>query len=435
MQLSVLEAYNLRCAVTQSECANLHLDACRSRLPSGGCTQEDILDICSEEECGMVKDFSNPVVRLPASVADGDNLNPTDENVIETMCYSVLLNTPLRDLYDRASQVGSNAVYFGAWTGVFRYFPGLAQSACGEYDPRIRPWYVAASSGPKDVVVVLDVSGSMSQYNRLDLAKQAAETVINTLGADSFVNVVVFSEEARVLVTNTTTLVRANTENSEELISLVQNLEFDLANVGTNYGAAFEATFDLLAESRNVEDASSNCQTAIVFLTDGNPNVGLSTQETIALIETRNAEIGAQVFSFSLGALADKVTSKQIACDTGGIYEHVDDGGDLSQAMAFFYRYYAIGLGDNQDFVATTDIYSFATGGDLGFTIAAPVYDTNSTTSNQPVFLGVVAMDFKVKTFVEQGYTEEEVRAALQRQNEGCPNLSLTECQRQVFRA
>lgn len=51
----------------------------------------------------------------------------------------------------------------------------------GADDPRIRPWYVAASSGPKDVVIVLDVSGSMSQYNRLDLAKEAAETVINTL--------------------------------------------------------------------------------------------------------------------------------------------------------------------------------------------------------------------------------------------------------------
>lgn len=45
----------------------------------------------------------------------------------------------------------------------------------------------------------------------------------------------------------------------------------------------------------------------------------------------------------------------------------------------------------------TFDTDSFTTGGDLGFTIAAPVYDTNSTTSNQPVFLGVVAMDFKVE--------------------------------------
>ncbi|CAN0136458.1 unnamed protein product, partial [Ectocarpus sp. 8 AP-2014] len=126
------------------------------------------------------------------------------------------------------------------------------------------------------------------------------------------------------------------------------------------------------------------------------------------------------------------VTSKQIACDTGGIYEHVEDGGDLSQAMAFFYRYYSIGLGDNEDFVAVTDIYSFATGGDLGFTIAAPVYDTNSTTSTLPVFLGVVAMDFKVQTFVDQGYTEDEVREALESQNEACPTFSLTECQRQV---
>ena len=40
---------------------------------------------------------------------------------------------------------------------------------------------------------------------------------------------------------------------------------------------------------------------------------------------------------------------------------------------------------------------AFATGGDLGFTMAAAVYDTNSTTSNQPVFLGVVGMDFKVE--------------------------------------
>ncbi|CAM9234920.1 unnamed protein product [Ectocarpus sp. 12 AP-2014] len=38
------------------------------------------------------------------------------------------------------------------------------------------------------------------------------------------------------------------------------------------------------------------------------------------------------------------------------------------------------------------------------------------------------------KTFVDQGYTEDEVREALVSQNEACPTFSLTECQRQVFR-
>lgn len=37
------------------------------------------------QDCGMIRDFDNPTVRLPESVADGDNLNPTDENVIETV--------------------------------------------------------------------------------------------------------------------------------------------------------------------------------------------------------------------------------------------------------------------------------------------------------------------------------------------------------------
>ena len=40
-------------------------------------------------------------------------------------------------------------------------YPAAPDSQCdvqGEalYDPRKRPWYVSASSGPKDVVLVLD---------------------------------------------------------------------------------------------------------------------------------------------------------------------------------------------------------------------------------------------------------------------------------------
>ena len=40
------------------------------------------------------------------------------------------------------------------------------------FDPRTRAWYVAASSGPKDVVVIIDKSGSMLDNNRLEIAKE-----------------------------------------------------------------------------------------------------------------------------------------------------------------------------------------------------------------------------------------------------------------------
>lgn len=32
-----------------------------------------------------------------------------------------------------------------------------------EYDPRFRPWFANAATGPKDVFIVIDSSGSMNE--------------------------------------------------------------------------------------------------------------------------------------------------------------------------------------------------------------------------------------------------------------------------------
>ena len=53
---------------------------------------------------------------------------------------------------------------------VFRMYPGspgTCPNGRNNYDPRVRPWYVAASSGPKDVILVLDTSASMDNNGRL----------------------------------------------------------------------------------------------------------------------------------------------------------------------------------------------------------------------------------------------------------------------------
>ena len=33
-----------------------------------------------------------------------------------------------------------------------------------DYDPRFRPWFAAATSGPKDVVIIVDTSRSMGEF-------------------------------------------------------------------------------------------------------------------------------------------------------------------------------------------------------------------------------------------------------------------------------
>jgi uncharacterized protein with von Willebrand factor type A (vWA) domain len=49
---------------------------------------------------------------------------------------------------------------------------------------------VAASAGPKNVILVLDFSGSMAQNGRIDIAKAAAKAVLDTLTFADFVSVV-----------------------------------------------------------------------------------------------------------------------------------------------------------------------------------------------------------------------------------------------------
>jgi len=78
---------------------------------------------------------------------------------------------------------------------MFRMLPA-SREECYGYDPRRRPWFVAASSGPKDLVLVLDTSGSMNDYGRLDLLKEAAITVIETLSVADKVAIVTFSTDA-----------------------------------------------------------------------------------------------------------------------------------------------------------------------------------------------------------------------------------------------
>ena len=101
------------------------------------------------------------------------------------------------------------------------------------YDPRFRPWYVSAASGSKDVVILMDVSGSMSYSGRMELAQDAVISVLNTLGESSLVSVVAFSTDAQYSCFGTD-LVAATSRNVAQLVEFVEGLS---ATGGTNFEA------------------------------------------------------------------------------------------------------------------------------------------------------------------------------------------------------
>ncbi len=140
-------------------------------------------------------------MRLAESISTDATDNPTDSEIKETVCYGRNLDKYVvaqHKIYSTTHQYGDRLpqMYFGAHNGVFRIFPARHSSSCRTYDNRKRPWYVAASSGPKDIIIILDISGSMSRQDRISLAKQAAIDVISALTIGDHFGVVLFSDDA-----------------------------------------------------------------------------------------------------------------------------------------------------------------------------------------------------------------------------------------------
>eukprot|EP01083_Nonionella_stella_P214791 773620_1 len=309
-----------------------------------------------------------------------NGIDTNNENIQRDARISQLLDVTMRNLYkEHCMQSDANdeycSMYFGTINGVFRQFPGVENSKDSggykNYDPRFRPWYVSAATGSKDVVILLDVSGSMRANNRLLLAKEAVISVLNTLGSSSFVNVVAFSDTLTLSCFGRT-LVSATSRNVAQLVHFVDNIE---AIGETNFTIAFNVAFDILQSAKH-------CQTVILFLTDG------IADDVSSLIKERNTvDIGAFVLSYTLGVEAQSTVPEKVAKDTNGIYTHIDDQDEnLITAMSSYYLYFAYGNnGDaERDNIIVTSPYLGFTTNVLMITMALPIY------VNKTYFVGVV---------------------------------------------
>ena len=312
--------------------------------------------------------------------------------------------------------------YFGTPLGLHRTYPGFAQETCSTYDPRIRSWYVAATTGPKDVIVIIDSSGSMSNANRMALAREAAASVVDTLTILDRFNVIEFNSASRTLA-GRSGLARATDENKQAAIKEIQNLE---ASGGTYMEEAFTHAFQLLEQSITSE-ATTGCHKVILFLTDGVPSDGKDGNELVEHVKTLNENFEAVVFTYSLGSGAAQSLPKNIACATGGIWTSVEDGEtSLRTQMSYYYDYIA-SLRDTETNVVWVEPYIDAFGSGRLTTAALAVYDDQS---DPPTLLGVLGMDITVKEMEQLEPNHEKfLDKFITRSSPRCPTLkSLSTC-------
>ncbi len=164
---------------------------------------------------------------------------------------------------------------------------------------------------PNNLVFLIDVSGSMSDSNKLPLLKSAFQLLIDELRAEDQVSIVVYAGAAGVVLPPTP---------GDEKDQILSALEYLQAGGSTAGGEGIELAYQLAQDSFL---ASGNNR--VILATDGDFNVGISSDsELIRLIESkRENDIFLTVLGFGEGNLQD-AKMEQLANHGNGNYAYID---------------------------------------------------------------------------------------------------------------
>ena len=188
-------------------------------------------------------------------------------------------------------------------------------------------WYKGKTSD-FDFILTIDTSSSMLaddfSPNRLEATKVAANLFIDSLAPRSKAGVVTFS--------GTSFVEQRLTENADLLKEIVNNIAVSKIG-GTDLATAVITSSNLLIGEEKGK--------AIVLLTDGQSNVGVSIEEGIDYANKDNVivhtigvgtEEGGKFLDVDILSRLDETTLKRIASLTGGKYFRADNKEALANA-------------------------------------------------------------------------------------------------------
>ena len=187
---------------------------------------------------------------------------------------------------------------------------------------------------PKDLVFVLDTSGSMAG-KKLDQVKKALLFCIGNLNPSDRFELVRFSTEAEGLFGG---LKQAGRENMRQAEKFVEDLR---AAGGTNIGEALTLAMD-------AHRSGGDRPGYVVFLTDGKPTIGTTDEKSLVGMVTGRDGRTVRVFTFGVGADLNIHLLDRIAETSKGVRAYVGGEEDLELKLSSF--------SDKIRFPALTDV-------------------------------------------------------------------------------
>jgi Ca-activated chloride channel homolog len=161
----------------------------------------------------------------------------------------------------------------------------------------------------RNLVFLLDVSGSMESPDKLPLVREGMAMLAETMRKQDRISIVVYAGASGVVL--------EPTNDKAEILAAIQRLQ---AGGSTNGGAGIELAYKL-AEQTFVKGGINR----VVLATDGDFNVGTTSEgDLVRLIEEkRKSGVFLSVLGFGTGNLKD-ATMEKLADKGNGNYAYID---------------------------------------------------------------------------------------------------------------
>uniref|UniRef100_A0AAR2KCB5 VWFA domain-containing protein n=1 Tax=Pygocentrus nattereri TaxID=42514 RepID=A0AAR2KCB5_PYGNA len=325
--------------------------------------------------------FNNLSVNLSLSVVQvPTNMYNKDSAIVNGVYWSEALNKVFVDNFERDPSLIWQ--YFGSAKGFFRQYPGIKwtpdEHGVIAFDCRNRKWYIQAATSPKDVVILVDVSGSMKGL-RLTIAKQTVSSILDTLGDDDFFNIIAYNEELRYVEPCLNgTLVQADVTNKDHFREHLDKLF--AKGIGMLDRALTEA-FELLSDF-NQTGRGSVCSQAIMLVTDG----AVDTYDAV-FAKYNWPDRKVRIFPYLIGresAFADNL--KWMACANKGYFTQISTLADVQEnVMEYLHVLSRPKVIDQEHDVVWTEAY----------------IDSTVSNKNKGILLGVVGTDVPVSELLK----------------------------------
>uniref|UniRef100_A0A287AI17 Inter-alpha-trypsin inhibitor heavy chain H3 n=1 Tax=Sus scrofa TaxID=9823 RepID=A0A287AI17_PIG len=184
---------------------------------------------------------------------------------------------------------------------------------------------------PKNVVFVIDVSGSM--YGRkMEQTKDALLKILDDIKEDDYLNFVLFSGD---VTTWKDSLVQATPENIQKAREFVRNIR-DQGMTNINDGLL--TGISMLNKAREEHKVPERSTSIIIMLTDGDANMGVSKPEKIQE-NVRNA-IGGKfpLYNLGFGNNLNYNFLESMALENHGLARRIYEDSDANLQLQGFYE-------------------------------------------------------------------------------------------------